>query len=1169
MARTKGLLGISQNFEPEIASAFDARANVPTKADLTIASNWTANDGGSYLYNGMTVTVAEDTTASNNGIYILLDKDNITDINSWQQVGEDFPYTGSAQITGSLGVSGSVDLSYARYAPPGWSTGGTLSSPRYRTPGGAGNKSSALAFGGYTYSTYIITGNTEEYNNSTWTTGGSMGTARNNLAGFGSQNAAVAVGGNKCRQPWRFGFPTPMSCTEEYNGASWSPAASLTSSPYGRNSLSAVGTQNAGLAFGGYPEYVTPQTEEYDGSVWSQGGTLSQTRYNSAGAGTQNAALMFGGASSNTNDYYTSCTEAYNGCVWSTCSGLSLNRYYLGGSGTQNGALAFGGYGDYGITNCSEYWDGQAWSTEASLNNGRYSLGSTGNTKSSTLAFGGINWDINAPYNTGCTEEFGDGEFIQTTTFTYNKDTGESCVTNGDLKGQFVGQFTGSFTGSLNGSLLGTSSNAVSSSYAESSSFSSTSSYINPLIQDVQISGKLEIGGNLKTPFISSSVASLNICSTQIIAKSSLLSGCSLNIMTSARYYDVNAFSYGGCLNQARQAPGGAGGLNAALAFGGFCTNPHRTFGCTEEYNGTTWSEVSLLNRSNTSPQSAGFQNSALSVFCNRTEEYNGNTWSIVGDLNNECALTPRVFGSQNAAVGVVCDCTEEYNGNTWSNAATFPGVGAVNGVGVQNAGIITGVGPDRLQSYKYDGTTWSESEGLLFGVFNSAALGSINNFPFVMGGALSVGSYSAFRVICHTQGYNGATWSLGANLPECLRYAAGVGNRTGALFGGCADSDGYGGSNRTIEFNDFGCGKAKFNLAGNESLLFQGNGAKFSTMTGNLTTWSINNGLLFPRDRGQGKGNSIQSSFYIGGTDDKGTNNPTNALSCSEKFDGTAWTDMGGLNNGRLYLTAIGTQNSALAAGGQFALSWVALSCTEEYNGSSWSTANTLQTPLRIAPGSGTQNAGLIFGGVTTCGNINPITTCTEEYNGTTWSTGGSMNHCHYAQGGTGTQNAALSAGGYVCNKVELYDGSTWSEAANFPIGERCPTTAVGTQNDALVFIGRLLQTYSWDGTTFTNKLSIPGGYHQCSYSQQAFSGGGTGNSALLVGAFSPISYEYGEIPNSTPNTTFEHTNTGKLIFSQVSSSLDFIDDTAAAAGGVPLGGIYRSGSLIRIRLV
>ena len=87
MARDKGSLGISANFEPQIAAPFDARANVPTKADLIVASNWTANDGNTYAYNGMTVTVAEDTTASNNGIYVLTDAANITNTASWLFVG--------------------------------------------------------------------------------------------------------------------------------------------------------------------------------------------------------------------------------------------------------------------------------------------------------------------------------------------------------------------------------------------------------------------------------------------------------------------------------------------------------------------------------------------------------------------------------------------------------------------------------------------------------------------------------------------------------------------------------------------------------------------------------------------------------------------------------------------------------------------------------------------------------------------------------------------------------------------------------------------------------------------------------------------------------------------------------------------------------------------------
>jgi len=40
-------------------------------------------------------------------------------------------------------------------------------------------------------------------------------------------------------------------------------------------------------------------------------------------------------------------------------------------------------------------------------------------------------------------------------------------------------------------------------------------------------------------------------------------------------------------------------------------------------------------------------------------------------------------------------------------------------------------------------------------------------------------------------------------------------------------------------------------------------------------------------------------------------------------------------------------------------------------------------------------------------------------------------------------------------------------------------------------------------------------------------------------------------------------------LILTEVSESLDFANDTLAAAGGVPLGGLYRNGNVIQIRLV
>ncbi len=41
-----------------------------------------------------------------------------------------------------------------------------------------------------------------------------------------------------------------------------------------------------------------------------------------------------------------------------------------------------------------------------------------------------------------------------------------------------------------------------------------------------------------------------------------------------------------------------------------------------------------------------------------------------------------------------------------------------------------------------------------------------------------------------------------------------------------------------------------------------------------------------------------------------------------------------------------------------------------------------------------------------------------------------------------------------------------------------------------------------------------------------------------------------------------------GYVVLTQVSQSLNFVDDTAAAAGGVPLGGLYRNGNFISIRI-
>ena len=162
-----------------------------------------------------------------------------------------------------------------------------------------------------------------------WATGGSLATARQSLAGAGTQTSGLAIGGS----PYRVE-------TEEYDGTSWSPGGNLGT---GRQSLAAAGIQTATLGFGGF---ITPgstaATEEYDGSAWTAGGNLGTARFRLAGCGTQTSGLGFGGATY-PPPVPSTATEEYNGTSWTAGGNLGTARNNLAGAGEQTAGLAFGG----------------------------------------------------------------------------------------------------------------------------------------------------------------------------------------------------------------------------------------------------------------------------------------------------------------------------------------------------------------------------------------------------------------------------------------------------------------------------------------------------------------------------------------------------------------------------------------------------------------------------------------------------------------------------------------------------------------------------------------------------------------------------------------------------------------------------------------------------------
>ena len=116
-----------------------------------------------------------------------------------------------------------------------------------------------------------------------WATGGSMNTARADLAGAGIQTAALAFGG---------GTPSPTVATESYNGTSWTAVNNLNT---GRFGVGGTGTNTAALAFGGFTTVNVVNTETWNGTSWTVVNTLSVPRANLSAAGTNAVAVAFGG----------------------------------------------------------------------------------------------------------------------------------------------------------------------------------------------------------------------------------------------------------------------------------------------------------------------------------------------------------------------------------------------------------------------------------------------------------------------------------------------------------------------------------------------------------------------------------------------------------------------------------------------------------------------------------------------------------------------------------------------------------------------------------------------------------------------------------------------------------------------------------------------------------
>ena len=262
-----------------------------------------------------------------------------------------------------------------------WASGGTMNTARYEVAG-CGLQTAGLVFGGAT----PVKNETETYDGTSWTEVANLNLARASLAGAGTNTAGLAFGG--LVPPATSGWKDE---TESWNGSAWTEVGDLNT---GRLGLTGAGTNTAALAMGGN----TPNTvsvavvESWNGSAWTEVADLNTARVypRAATQGTPTAALVFGGSPG------PATTESFDGSSWTEVNDLNTGRSRGGGAGAQGTALFFGGDPDAAVT---ESFDGTSWTEVADMATGRQDIAGVG-TGTLALAAAG-----RTP-TTGASEEF-------------------------------------------------------------------------------------------------------------------------------------------------------------------------------------------------------------------------------------------------------------------------------------------------------------------------------------------------------------------------------------------------------------------------------------------------------------------------------------------------------------------------------------------------------------------------------------------------------------------------------------------------------------------------------------------------------------------------------------------------------------------------------------------
>ena len=549
-----------------------------------------------------------------------------------------------------------------------------------------------------------------------WSSGGALNTARGELAGAGTQTAALAIGGGPDR-----------AITENYNGSAWTEVGDLNT---GVSQMAGAGTTSAAFIAGGNNASTnySNQHEQWNGSAWSETTEIGTGRSNHAGSGITTGGLIFAGEVPGSPSKLA-LTELWNGSSWAEQGDLNTARYYLApiSAGSSTAVIAATGQTTTNVTNV-ESWNGSSWTEVGDVNSARYGASGSG-SNTDGLIFGGETGSATAlteVWNGSSWTEVSDLGTARRSSALAVSQSGSSGITAlaaGGITATTATEEWSFPSGSIvqEGDMWFNSSSSVLKGYGTAAGIPAAT---------WATGGTLNAGHGYGTGFGSQTAA---VCCF----------GGYPTHTNNTETYNGTAWTEVNEGNTARRNLGSFGILTSGLAFGG---GPPFGVDLTESWNGTSWTEVNDLpttvynNRgigaSSSSGLSIGGVDAATPGKSKKANEWNGTSWTAISDMgtiresgsaaNAGSTTAALVFGGESPSQTVN---TELWNGSSWTelnNLNTARSDAGGNGISTQ--ALCFGGNTPSAPPYQatinefWNGTSWTELNDLGTGIANGIA---------------------------------------------------------------------------------------------------------------------------------------------------------------------------------------------------------------------------------------------------------------------------------------------------------------------------------------------------------------------------------------------------------------------------------------------------------------